>query len=266
MGTGLADVEREQRYRELEVARRLLREERRRIQYDAILQALWRGMVDQIRLGALQQIQESILAEMHEGQSEQLSAEQVAATLQQAEGYIVAGMPREALPLLRATIAAAPDQITAHGMFAHAILASDDPLSLGAPLLRQALASLEKAPASEDRDGRVALCRGLIAREEQRLADADTQLRHATRLSSQKSVAWRALAAIALARADYSAAIEHAQAAFAADHADERALLMIVAASMRAGRREQAREAAAQVAQLRGGRWNVQAVLDEMRS
>ncbi len=266
--TNLQAEERDSRLREVELAQRILRDERYRSRYDAILQAFGRGQIDRNRLDGLHQLQEAVLAEYREDQGINPSADQLAGMLRQALGYLDAGMPRDALLLLRRAIAADPRSAEAQRAFVIALLASDDPLSLGSHVLQQALNGMEVARAGglalDHADALAALCRGLIAREQQRIAEAEAHLQQATRLAAHIGVAWRALAAIALDRGANDAAIMYAQRAVAVDSADQRALLQIVAACLRSRKRDQAGEAAAQIAQLRGPEWDAERVLHEI--
>jgi Tfp pilus assembly protein PilF len=209
-----------------------------------------------------------VLAEYQEEQGIALSSDQRTGMLHQALGYMDAGMPRDALILLRKVIAADPHSVAAQRAFAIALLASDDPLALGGHMLRQVLNGIEIAQAGgqplDQADAIAALCKGLIAREEQRSAEAAAQLQQATRLAPQLGVAWRALAAIALDQGQYTATIQHAYQALSANRNDERALLLIVAACLRNRKREQAHAAAAQIAQLRGPEWDAERVIREL--
>jgi tetratricopeptide (TPR) repeat protein len=268
IATSLSSEERESRLREIELARRMLRDERHRPSYDALLQDLGRGRIDRNRLEGLHQLQQTVLAEYQEEQGISLSGDQRDGMLRQALGYMDAGMPRDALALLRKVIAADPHSVAAQRAFAIAILTSDDPLALGGHMLRQVLNGMEIAQAGgqalEQGDALAALCNGLIAREEQRSAEAMAQLRQATRLAPQLGVAWRALAAISLDQGEYAATIQHAQQALSANSNDERALLLIVAACLRNRKREQAHAAAAQIARLRGPEWDAERVIHEL--
>jgi tetratricopeptide (TPR) repeat protein len=103
-----------------------------------------------------------------------------------------------------------------------------------------------------------------VPRLDSNAVDADRELRQAVRLDSALGPAWRGLAAVALARGALEEALGACRRALAADRRDERALLMIAGACLRARRREEAREAAAQIAALRGEGWTTEAVLHEL--
>lgn len=264
----LSAEDREARLREVELARRILRDERHRPRYDAILEAFGRGQIDRNRLDGFSQLQEAVLAEYQEDQGLNLSSDQIGGMLRQAQGYLDADMPRDALPLLRKLVAIAPEAAEVQHAFVRALLASDDPLALSGHVLRQILTGMEIAQAGghplAQYEALAALCRGLLAREGQQVAEAEQQLHIATRLAPQMDVAWRALAVIALDQNNYTAVIDHAQRAVAANHEDERALLLITVAYLRSRKRHQAREAAAQIAELRGAGWNAERVLQEI--
>jgi hypothetical protein len=77
-------------------------------------------------------------------------------------------------------------------------------------------------------------------------------------------VAWRALAALALARGATEEALGACRRALAADPHDQRALLLIAGACLRTRRHNEAHEVAAQIAQIRGEGWTAAAVLAEL--
>jgi tetratricopeptide (TPR) repeat protein len=268
LSPGLTPVERDDRVAELEIARRILRDETRRSQYDALLRDFRRGQLGGGRLETLNHLQEQARAEIAEERGDQPSAEEGAAQLKQGLGYLSAGLPRDALGPLRRAVAGLPRSAEAHAAYARAILSSDDPLALGGHMLRQALQSLDTSAALEAAGEReqalAALCRGLLARDEGNAAGAERELRQAVRLDSRLGPAWRGLAAVALARGAIEEALGACRRALAVDGRDERALLMIAAACLRAQRHDEAREAAVQIARLRGEGWTAEAVLSEL--
>jgi curved DNA-binding protein CbpA len=270
LSPGLTPVERDERVAELEIARRILRDETRRSQYDALLRDFRKGQLGGGRLETLNHLQSQARAELAEERGDQPSAEEGAAQLKQGLGYLSAGLPRDALDPLRRAVAGLPRSAEAHTAYARAILTSDDPLSLGGHLLRQALQSLNTSTslgASGEREQALAaLCRGLLARDEGDAAGAERELRQAVRLDGTLAPAWRGLAAVALARGAIEEGLGACRRALALDARDERALLMIAAACLRARRYDEAREAAAQIAALRGEGWNADAVLFELES
>jgi Tfp pilus assembly protein PilF len=268
LAPNLTSAEREDRVTELEIARRILRDETWRSQYDALLLDFRKGRLGGGRLETLNHLQEQARAEIAEERGEQPSAEEGAIQLKQGLGYLSAGLPHEAVGPLRRAVAGLPRSAEAHAAYARAILSSDDPLSLGGHMLRQALQGLETSAslgaANEREAALAALCRGLLARDDGNAAGAEHELRQAIRLDSALGPAWRGLAAVALARGALEEALGACRRALAADGRDERALLMIAAACLRARRRDEAREAAAQIAALRGAGWTTEAVLAEL--
>jgi tetratricopeptide (TPR) repeat protein len=109
-----------------------------------------------------------------------------------------------------------------------------------------------------------ALCRGLLARDEGDVTKAHAELAHAASLDSQLAVAWRGLAALALARRATEEALGYCGRALAIDRRDERALTLAIGASLRAGQHANAREFAGQIAAVRGEGWSAAAVLQEL--
>jgi len=265
---GLSPEEREARVAEYEIARRILSDEGWRSQYDALLLGFHKGQIGGGRLESLRYLQEQARTGMAEERGEQPSAEEGAGLLKQGLGYLEAQLPREAVAPLRRAVAALPGSAEAHAAYARAILASDDPLSLGGHMLRQALQSLEASAAIGGADERepalAALCRGLLARDEGNAAGAERELQQAARLDGQLGAAWRGLAALALARGATEEALGACRRALACDPRDERALLMVAGACLRARRHDQAREVAAQIAVLRGDGWTADAVMGEL--
>jgi Tfp pilus assembly protein PilF len=266
LAPSLPENDRMARADDYEIARRMLRDDGRRSQYDALLHDFRRGELSGGRLDTLRHLQDQVRAEIAEERGEQPSAEDGAAQLRQGLGYVQAGLPRDALGPLRRAVAALPRDPNAHMAYAQAILASDDPLSLGGHLLRAALHSLD---ASAELGGApapavAALCRGLLARDDGDVALAAQELGRAVSLDRRLGAAWRGLAAVALAGGALAEALDHCRQALACDARDERALLMIVGACLRARRRHEAHEAAAQIAAIRGAGWTAKRVLDEL--
>jgi tetratricopeptide (TPR) repeat protein len=270
LAPGLSQPERDARAMELEIARRILRDEGWRSQYDALLRNFRQGLLAGGRLDTLRHLQDQARAEIAEEHGEQLSEAEGAALLKQGLGYLDAGLPREAIVPLRRAVAALPRSAEAHAAYARAILASDDPLSLGGHVLRQALASLEAleplGTAGAQMSALAALCRGLLARDMGNAVGAERELRLAVGHDSRLGAAWRALAALALARGATEEALGACRHALAAHPRDERALLLIAGACLHARRRDEAREAAAQVARIRGEGWTAEGVLAELAS
>jgi tetratricopeptide (TPR) repeat protein len=266
LSAGLSQGERAARAEEYEIARRILRDDGRRGQYDMLLRDFRRGQMSGGRLEALRHLQEQARAEIAEERGDAPSAEEGAAQLRQGLGYLHAGLPREALGPLRRAVAGLPREASAHIAYARAILASDDPLSLGGHMLREALRSLDASAelGAEPNPALAALCRGLLARDEGDAVQAAQELEQAARLDSRLGAAFRGLAALALARGAVEEALSHCRRALACDAHDERALLMIAGACLRARRHDQAREAAAQIAAIRGEGWTAQAVIEEL--
>ncbi len=268
LSAGYSQQEREARLSEIEIGRRILRDHQWRGQYDALLMRFSRGQFDIRQLDALHQLQMIVRAEIAEERGEQIPEAESAPLLRQGLGYLEAGLPREAVEVLRRVVKVLPRSVEAHAAYAHAILASDDPLALGGHVLRQALASLEAlealGPANTQTSALATLCRGLLARDLGDAAAAEAHLQQAVQLDGQLAAAWRAGAALALARGEIEEALSACRRALAADPRDERALLMIVGACLRARRRSEARDTAAQIAALRGEGWTADSVLQDL--
>lgn len=268
LSAGFTPAEREARLTEIQIARRILRDERQRGRYDMLLLDFSQGRLDRGRLETLRHLQDVARAELADERGEQPSEEEGAALLKHGQGYLSARMPREAIAVLKRAVAALPQSAEAHTAYAQAIFASSDPLDLGGHMLRQLLRSVEAAQQLgaplENGSAIAALCRGLLARDAGDTATAERELREATQIDGNLAAAWRALAALALGRGATDETLGHCRRALAIDARDERALLMIVAACLRANRRNQAREAAMQIAALRGEEWTADDVLREL--
>jgi Tfp pilus assembly protein PilF len=272
---GYTPEQREARLTEIEIARRVLRDDRRRSTYDMLLVGFRQGLLGGGRLESLSHLQEQVRADMAEERGEQPSSGEGVALLKQGLGYLNARLPREALEPLRRAVIALPNSAEAHAAYAQAILASDDPLALGGHMLRQALGSLETlaglqvadlSSSAESRriEGLAALCRGMLARDAGDSATAQAELARATGLDSQLAPAWRGLAALALARGATDEALNYCGRALAIDRRDERALTLAIGTCLRAGKRANAREFAGQMAAARGEAWSAEAVLQEL--
>ncbi len=259
---------REARADEYEVARRILRKESRRARYDALLVAFRQGKLAGGRLDSLRQLQDEVRAEIAEERGIPLAAPEAEALLQQSLGYLEAGMPREASGLLRQIVIALPEDPRAHIAYVRALINSGDPLDLGAHALRQVLNSVEKAESSgsaiEGGPAISALCRGLLARDAGDTKTAEIELQHSARLDPQLGAAWRALMALALTRGAIEDGLSYCRRALAINRRDERALTMAVAGCLRAGRRDNAYDFAAQIAAIRGNGWTAEKVLAEL--
>jgi curved DNA-binding protein CbpA len=268
LAAGYAPEERESRLVEIEIARRILRDEQRRSVYDMLLLGFRQGLLSGGRLESLSHLQGLVRADMAEERGEQLSSAEGAALLKQGLGYLNARLPREALDPLRRAVATLPRSAEAHAAYAQAILSSDDPLGLGSHMLRQALHSLDTLAMLRSADpggaALAALCRGLLARDEGDVMTAQAELARAASLDSQLAVAWRGLAALALNRRATEEALGYCGRALAIDRRDERALTLAVGASLRAGQHANAREFAGQIATVRGEGWSAAAVLQEL--
>jgi tetratricopeptide (TPR) repeat protein len=265
---GLSPAEREARVRDLEIARRVLGNERLRSRYDGFWQAFHQGRFDHGHLEGLRALIEEVRAEDEPTSHATLSPDQAEALLQQGRGLIAARLPREAIEPLRRACAALPGQAEAHALYASAILASADPLDLGAHALRQALTAIETAARLGDplpqSAALLALCRGLLARDAGDMRQAESELSTAAQQNPTLAAAWRGLAALAIGRGAHDDAIEHCQRALKIDPRDERAWLMLAGACLRDRRYAEARAAAEQVAGLRGGGISVDAILADI--
>jgi curved DNA-binding protein CbpA len=264
---GLAPEVREARAAEVDLARRILRDERRRARYDALWRTFQQGTMNAGHLEALAALQDEVRAEVA-GVPDAPSGEEALALLRQGRGYLDAGLARDALEPLRRAVQALADSAEAHSAYARAILASGDPLDLGGHLLRQALASIAAAhrlgAPLTDAEALGALCRGLLARDAGDERTAEAELQRAVASNSRLAAGWRALAALALSRGDEQQAISACGRALAVDRRDERALLMLAAACLRTRQRRQAHDAAAEIAALRGAGWSADDVLREI--
>jgi predicted Zn-dependent protease len=257
---------RAQRLSDIEFARRILGDEARRQRYDALVADLKAGQGGPERLNALRQLQEEVSAEIQRG-GIQFSAEGYA-KLRDGQTALKQGRVREALDLLREAAAALPDDGEAQFVFARAILSSDDPLALGSHRLHELHAALEQLqrvdPQYPSLDSLRLFVDALIARDEGNGYVAEQKFRSALAYDPQLAMAWRGIAVVALHGGDPQVAIDAAQRAASLDPHDERAWLLVIAAGQNLGRHRAVREAAGQVATLRGAGWNVERVLREM--
>lgn len=265
---GLTPEERTARLDTIEVARRILRDDRRREQYDQLLRDFQQGRLDGGRLDALHHLEQEARMALAEERGAPISEAEGHALLQQGLGYLNAGLPGEAAAALGRAVRALPDDAHAHAAYMHALLAAEEPLDMGAHTLRHILASLETLAAlgapHENGPALHALCRGLLARDQGNYAEATAELQHAVQIDKHLAAGWRGLAAIALFRGDYDDAFVACRRALACEPRNERALLMLTGACLRAGHTRQAHEAAAQLAALRGGSWTAESVLREL--
>lgn len=263
---GLAPEQRDAQVADLEIARRVLRDDRLRDRYDSFWRALRHGRFERGHLEGLRALIDEVRESDTAGTVPPVA--EGAALLQQGLGLLAAGLPREALqPLQRARVAL-PQSAEAHAAFVRATLASADPLDLGGHALRQAIAAIEAAEhlgtPLPNGPALVALCRGLLARDAADIRSAEAACLTATQLDPSLGAAWRALAALALGRGAVEEAAGHCRRALAVDPRDERALLMLAGACLRARRPAEARVAAEQVAALRGTEVSANDVLAEI--
>jgi len=268
LAPGYTPEERDERVNEIEIARRILRDAPRRSHYDMLLLDFRQGLYAGGRLDALRHLQDLARADLAESRGERISSEAAAALLKQGQGYLDARLPREAIDPLRRAVAALPQSAEAHQAYMRALLDSDDPLALGSHALRQVLKSLEALAelgvTNQHHTALAALCRGLLARDQGDATTGVAELQRAVDLDDRLAPAWRGLAALAFSDGATEAGLGFCRRALALDPHDECALLMLTAACLRAGQHPQAREAAAQVAALRGEEWTADAVLREM--
>ncbi|KPV46496.1 hypothetical protein SE17_43250, partial [Kouleothrix aurantiaca] len=122
---GYTPAERDARMDELEMARRILRDERRRAQYDMLLVHLRRGLYGAGRLDGLRHLQDLVRADVAEERGEAPPLEQGMALLKQGQGFLDARLPREALEPLRRAVAALPPSAEAHATYVRAPPAAD---------------------------------------------------------------------------------------------------------------------------------------------
>ncbi len=268
LSNGLPPEQRAARLDTIEIARRILRDDRRRELYDQLLRDFQQGRLDGGRLDALQNLQTEVRAEIADERGEQISETEGQALLRQGLGYLDAGLPREAAAALGRAVRALPNNADAHAAYVKALLTAEEPLDMGAHTLRQILASVQTldtlgAP-HENGAALRALCRGLLARDQGSYTEATTELQRAVQIDKHLAPGWRGLAAIALFRGDYDDAFVACRRALACEPRNERALLMLTGICLRAGHTRQAHEAAGQLAALRGGNWTAESVLREL--
>ncbi len=239
LAPGYAPEERDERVNEIEIARRILRDDPRRSHYDMLLLDFRQGLYGGGRLDALQHLQDLARADLAESRGEQISSEEGAALLKQGLGYLDARLPREAIDPLRRAVAALPRSAEALQAYVRALLESDDPLALGSHALRQLLKSLDALAGlgvtNQNLAALAALCRGLLARDEGDTAIGAAELQRAVDLDHRLAPAWRGLAALSLSRGATEAGLGFCRRALAIDPRDERTLLMLIAPRLRAG-------------------------------
>jgi hypothetical protein len=268
LAPGLPAAEREARLDEIDIARRILRDERRRVVYDALLRDFAQGRLGAGRLDALQVLQDTVRAELREERGGG-HGNDAPALLRQAQGLLAGGMALDALPLVRRAQSAGLDTPELYRTYIRAIQAAGDPLALGSYQIRQALVAfdaLERHGAlPEHAPGQRLFWAALLARQEGDLARAHSLLQAAAKQGCGPDLpAWKALAAIALHADQPRDAIAYCQRALANGQDREAVLLLLAAACLRTGQRAQAHEVASQVATLRGGSWSPVGVLHEI--
>lgn len=158
--------------------------------------------------------------------------------------------------------------IEAHQGFVQSSLAAHDVLALGAYQLRLILNSLSALAAHASpiahQEALTALCRGLLARDAGDAESAESELRNAVAHDSSLAAAWRSLAALLLARGAIEECVDACRRALTLNPRDERTLLLMLGAYLRAEQPLQAYEVATQVAQHRGRGWKPDAVMREI--
>jgi tetratricopeptide (TPR) repeat protein len=265
--SGVPAEDREKRLTELEIGRLILRDERRRGIYDTIWQQLRKGVLNHGQLNALAHLEQEVLAEMG-GDTPARSPERGQEDLRQGLGYLQAGLPNEALAALQRAVDALPQSAEAHRGYVQALLAARDPLDMGGHQLRRLLQSVEQAEqlGAPIENGRAlsALAQAMLARDAGDAFHAEAHLRNATQQDARLEAAWRALGVMALARGAIDEGLDALRSAVAVDPRDERTLLMMAAACLRAKRRNEARSVAEQIAILRGAPWTADSVLREL--
>lgn len=258
--------DRERRLNELEIGRLILRDERHRGVYDTIWQQLRKGQMNRGQLDALAHLEREVLADI--GGEPAHTPERGHDDLRQAQGYLQAGLPNEALAAFQRAVEALPQSAEAHRGYVQAVLAARDPLDMGGHQLRRLLQSVEQAATLgaplENGYALIALAHAMLARDAGNAAEAEGQLRNAVMHDARLEAAWRALGVLALGRGALDEALDALRRAVAIDPHDERTLLMIAAACLRGKRRNEARVAAEQIAGLRGAPWTPDAVLREL--
>jgi Tfp pilus assembly protein PilF len=139
-----------------------------------------------------------------------------------------------------------------------ALWRSADIISLTAHQLRECVRVLERAIGLDARITAtvapiITMCKGLQAYNDSNAAQAEHVFWELVQRTPSFAPAWRMLAAIALQRGRYEAALEHARRALSLEPSSEPVLLLAMAASWRQGNHQLAHELAARIGTMRGG-------------
>jgi DNA-binding SARP family transcriptional activator len=163
---------------------------------------------------------------------------------------------------------ARPAAIEAHAGLVRAIMMADDLLVSGPYPLNLALGSLgaleQLGAALDNAPAFTSLFRGLLARDSGDTPAAEAALQQALAYDPQLTLAWRALAVIALAQGSITACVAACQSGLTTAPHDEPILTLLMGAYLRGNQRNQAADVAGQIAQNRGGTWTAEAVLREI--
>lgn len=268
LAPGMSPEVRQAQDDQLEVARRILRDDRRRYLYDSLLKAIRQGKLGDGRLDAFHALEQEVRAEMaaERGEAAQLDGY---ALLQQGVGLLKMNLPRDAVPKLRLALQALPDHGPAHAALAQALLSQGDPLDLGGFALHELQVALEHAQrdgaALPDGEGLITLCQALQARDRGEPAVAEAGFAQAVRENPGLAAAWRGLAASALQRRAFEEVLHAGRQALTINPDDERALLLMLGACVRGRMESSAYELAARIAEVRGEAWDAEQVLAEVR-
>jgi tetratricopeptide (TPR) repeat protein len=260
----LSQEERQKLTDQIEIARWILTDDQSRREYDGLLLMLRNGIFNDKHLGTLGELQQRAQREL--GLSDEQTTPQE--LLQQGIGYQTLGMHQEAVAVLKRAVEAMPDSAETNYRYARALLSAENPLSMGGHHLRQAATSFKAAAILDASLLNAAayekLCRGLLARSEGNLEQAQQDLQHATRMDATLGIGWLALASLALRQHNHKAVLGYCLRALQCNAQDEQAYLMLVASCWRAGEHDRAYDAASRVAKLRGSDWDAPRVLQEI--
>lgn len=238
---------------EVEVAFRVLSHPHRRATYDHLMQLQREQGWTQNRMRALSGLDREVRAEVKGG-----VAVDGEALLLQGKGFLKLNLASQAVPVLKQATTALPDSAEAHYSYGMALWRSTDIISLTAHQLRECLDALQRATKLDSRIATtvapiITMCKGLQAYNDSDAAQAEQVFWELAQRTASFAPAWRMLAAIALRKGQYDAALEHARRALNLEPSSEPVLLLAMAATWRQGNHQSSYELAARIAALRGG-------------
>lgn len=247
----------------VEVARRVLSDDKRHLQYWALREQL-RTREDLERCyQALRLLDREVRAEMR---GDTLDGVDGAALLKQGGGYLQLSLPGQAVPVLAAACRALPASAEAHFLYGMALWHSADVASLTPYNVHQLDAALRRAVKLDPGyDSRAApyldVARGLLSYHSGQREVAERQFEGAAKRYPAFSAAWRMYAVAALQQGKLDVALNACRQALRLEP-DNRAVLVLAFAACRQ-HPERARDLAAYVAGLRGGKVQPEDVLRE---